>query len=61
MNLRISLVEVNRTDLVCIACGGFRTEMAIATSGELQVGLHKKCIPLVKAHNRRKDSHADED
>lgn len=51
--IRILLVrvgEVARTDLVCIACGRFRTEYAIERNDgeEVQAGLHAGCIKDVE-------------
>lgn len=45
MNMLVG--KTSRTDLICIACGGFRTELAISD----WVGIHKKCVDDV--HVRR--------
>ena len=48
-NIRIALVPTDRTDLMCTACGGFRTQYAIDVPGrEPQVGLHLRCIPALR-------------
>lgn len=43
--IRIVLEKTTRTDLICIACGVFRTEYAIASAhGEAQAGVHTRCL-----------------
>lgn len=52
-HLRVQLVKTSRTDLLCIHCGGFGSHFAIVAPAQdaalAQVGVHRKCIPLVKA------------
>lgn len=46
-HVRIFVTPTGRTDLVCIACGGFRTEYELQTnaqSGVAQAGVHSRCI-----------------
>lgn len=44
--LRITLVRTTRTDLMCIACGKFRAELAVVSPGgsdvDALVGVHKR-------------------
>lgn len=44
--LRVTLVRTKRTDLMCIRCGGFRTEFAVVAPGETDqtahVGVHRR-------------------
>lgn len=52
--LTVALALTERTDLMCIACGGFRAELAIkspeavfgmkANPVDAHAGIHKKCI-----------------
>jgi len=52
-SLRVQIVKTTRTDLLCIRCGDFGSQFAIVAPGvdqkEAQAGVHRKCIPLVKA------------
>jgi hypothetical protein len=52
-HLRLSLVPTDRSDLVCVACSGFKTDFAILIGGEPSefYGMHKKCIST--AHAKR--------
>lgn len=57
--LKVRLEKTTRTDLVCIGCGGFRTEYAIVSGvveGESVAGVHRDCIADV--HVRRAASTA---
>ena len=48
-NIRIALVPTTRTDLMCCACGSFRTQYAVDVPGqEPQVGLHQRCMPALR-------------
>jgi hypothetical protein len=49
--LRVALVANTFSHLVCIACGMFKCEFAISNGveGDEQAGIHKRCIPKVKA------------
>lgn len=50
--LKVRLEKTTRTDLICIGCGGFRTEFAVVTKGDfVAVGVHRACIEDV--HVRR--------
>lgn len=42
---KVELVHTTRTDLICIRCGGFRTELAVvpAPGCDEHVGMHKAC------------------
>lgn len=46
--LRVRLVPTQRTDLLCIGCGQFRTQLAIVLGDEseehAQAGIHKACV-----------------
>lgn len=50
ITVRVRAVPTERTDLMCIGCGAFRTELAIETGWvrEPLAGLHKSCVPHVK-------------
>ena len=47
--IRVRLVPTERSDLVCLACGMFRTQYAVLSqaSGGAQVGCHAGCIAYV--------------
>jgi hypothetical protein len=54
--IKIALERVQRTDLICIACGNFRTEWAIMPSIEgiePAAGVHTKCIPSLHVKRTR--------
>jgi len=55
-NMKIRLEKVQRTDLICVGCGNFRTEWAIVPSpgAESQAGVHTKCIPSLHVRHTRK-------
>ncbi len=40
--IKIEIEETSRTDLLCVRCGGFRTEFAVRESDH--VGVHKRCL-----------------
>lgn len=46
--LTVRLIQSKRTDLPCIACGGFRTDAAVVLPGmpeeDAQTGIHKQCL-----------------
>ena len=44
-SIRLALTKTDRTDLMCVCCGGFRTEFAAhgPDSSNPQVGIHKRC------------------
>lgn len=53
--LKVQIEKTTRTDLMCIACGGFRTEFAIVPEGfDPCAGVHRACIERV--HVRRAGS-----
>jgi len=59
-NIKVALERVSRTDLLCVACGNFRTEWAIVP-GELGVeeavaGVHTTCIEKLRVRHARKKS-----
>lgn len=50
--LRVRIEPTTLTHLVCIRCGGFRTELAIVTPSdhddrEPQAGVHKACAKAI--------------
>lgn len=51
--LRVLVQKTKRTDLVCMACGQFRTELEVVLVGEFDphVGVHARCVGLV--HHKR--------
>lgn len=57
--IKITLAATRRTDLCCIACGNFRTDLAIVPIGgdatkesvDSVVGIHRDCID--KVHTKR--------
>jgi hypothetical protein len=59
-NVKIALERVTRTDLMCAACGSFRTEWAIVPNPmvggveEAMVGVHTKCIDSLGVRFTRK-------
>ena len=62
--IKIALERVSRTDLICIACGSFRTEWAVVPAGDVEeavAGCHTKCMDgLHVRHSRKKSSEVDE-
>ena len=59
--MKIALEKVSRTDLICIACGMFRTEWAIVPNSadpeDAVAGLHSKCIDAIHVrHTRKRES-----
>lgn len=40
--IKIEVEETSRTDLLCVRCGGFRTEFAVRESDH--VGVHTRCL-----------------
>jgi hypothetical protein len=55
-NIKIKLERVQRTDLICVSCGNFRTEWAIvpAPDGEPVSGVHTKCISMLRVTRAKK-------
>jgi len=51
--LRVQVVRTKRTDLLCVHCGHFGSELAIVApdvaESDAQAGVHRRCIRLVKA------------
>lgn len=56
--MKIRLEKTQRTDLICIGCGNFRTEWAIvpALGAEPQAGVHTKCAQELHQKKQRKVS-----
>ena len=54
--MKIRLEKVQRTDLICIGCGNFRTDWAIvaAEGVEPQAGVHTKCIQELHQKKQKK-------
>lgn len=50
ITIRVRFVPTTRTDLICVACGGFNTDLAVeaATGREHQAGVHKRCVDRVR-------------
>ena len=46
--LTVRLIPSARTDVPCLACGGFRTDAVIVLPGipeeDAQTGIHRQCI-----------------
>lgn len=64
-HLRVQVVKTTRTDLVCIACGGFGSGspmLAIVApeqpSTEAHAGVHRRCILRIKARVNRSPKYA---
>ncbi len=57
-NLRIQIVSSTRTDLMCVYCGGFKSEFGIVCEGDSDdnalVGVHKKCAKTGKVQRKRR-------
>jgi len=58
-HVKVTLERVTRTDLICVACGGFRTEWAIVPAARPEdwdpwVGVHTKCIDKLHVRFTRK-------
>lgn len=60
--MKVALERVSRTDLICVACGNFRTEWAIVPStaageaAEPSAGIHTGCIGELHVRHTRKSS-----
>jgi hypothetical protein len=56
--IKVKLEKVQRTDLICIGCGCFRTDWAIVSSpgAEPVAGVHSKCIDDLHVKHTRKAS-----
>lgn len=56
--IKVKLEKVQRTDLICIGCGCFRTDWAIVPSpgAEPVAGIHSKCIGNLHVKHTRKTS-----
>lgn len=56
-NIKIALERVTRTDLICIACGMFRTEWGVVpAAGDIEdavAGCHTKCIDTLHVRHTR--------
>ena len=55
-HMKIKLERVQRTDLICVGCGNFRTEWAIVPSPGVEpvAGVHSKCIGTLHVKHSRK-------
>jgi hypothetical protein len=55
--MKIELERVTRTDLMCIACGSFRTEWGIVPSNgsieDAAAGIHAKCVEVIHVRHTR--------
>lgn len=49
--VRIRLAPVEGNHLMCVACGGFGSDLGIQAAGSLepQAGIHRICVSSVKA------------
>lgn len=56
--IKVKLEKVQRTDLICIGCGSFRTDWAIVPTpgAEPVAGIHSKCIGDLHVKHTRKAS-----
>lgn len=56
--IKVKLEKVQRTDLICIGCGCFRTDWAIVPTpgAEPVAGIHSKCIGALHVKHARKAS-----
>lgn len=58
--VKIAIERISRTDLICVACGQFRTEWAIVLPGismedfEPVAGLHVRCVEKLHVRHSRK-------
>jgi hypothetical protein len=61
-HMKVRLEKVKRTDLICVACGDFRTDWAIVPGpgAEPQAGVHSRCIQHMHVRHTRKKSEAPE-
>lgn len=54
--VRLQLAPTDRTDLVCVSCGHFRTDLAIVRPGgsdrDAEAGLHSRCRAEIHAPAR---------
>ena len=56
MNINVKIVRTKRSDVMCLACTGFRADHVILrTDGsETDMGVHKKCVPDLHARRATK-------
>jgi hypothetical protein len=52
--MTLCVAPTSRTDLLCVVCGGFRTELAIVAAaggvdGDAHAGVHRKCLRADRA------------
>jgi len=62
-HVKIALERMTRTDLICVACGGFRTEWAIVPVTRPEdwdpvAGVHTRCIDSLHVRFTRKKTSA---
>lgn len=57
--LTVSLAPTKRTDLICVSCGMFRTELAILFRGAEDgdagawAGVHRRCVATLRRRRHR--------
>ncbi len=56
MNLKIKIVKTKRSDVLCVACGGFQAEhvIVLTTGVETDSGIHGKCVGTAAVKFTRK-------
>jgi hypothetical protein len=56
MNLRVRLRPTDRTDVLCVSCGGFQADHVIVRSDGIETdsGCHKKCADEVQMKFHKK-------
>jgi hypothetical protein len=53
--IKIEIEETDRTDFLCVRCGGFRTEYAVR--GSEHVGVHTRCLREARAQSAVRSEH----
>jgi hypothetical protein len=55
MNVKIHMVRTKRSDVLCIACGGFQADHVVLVAGaDTDYGCHRKCLPRLHVKRTRK-------
>jgi len=50
--IKVEIEETERTDLLCLRCGGFRAEYVV--HGSDHVGVHKRCLREARPETARR-------
>ena len=62
MNIKLKTIKTKRTDVLCVACGGFQAfEVFVLDTGvETDFGVHSRCVELLHVKRGRTVASNDE-